>query len=182
MTNHLSRVFVPGVGLLALVLVMCLFAGWSVLADAGEEKKLVLDLDQLIQRAIANSPERGETLSDLANAQSELKQVRAAYYPQVETTALVGPVNDADLPEIRNGRIYDPSPDASFSSLGFFGRLDLTVTQPLYTFGKLSNRDRAATRGVAAAQSSVRKTENEIILKVSRLNYALILARGGVKA
>jgi len=92
---------------------------------------MVLNLSQLIDMAIAQSPEIRGIQSEIAAAKSDLDQVRAAYFPQLEGTILTGPVQDAKEPEVRNGRITDPSPALSTSSIGIFGRLDLTATQPL---------------------------------------------------
>jgi outer membrane protein TolC len=145
-----------------------------------KEEKVVLGLPELIQMAISKSPEIGEIQSDIAATKFDLEQVKSAYYPQLESTALVGPVQDAKLPQVVNGQITDPSPSLSLSSIGIFGRLDLTVTQPLYTFGKLSNRKEAASRGVRAKEFQVAEKKGQIVLRVKELYYALILARGGL--
>lgn len=149
---------------------------------AGEEKgkaeKLVLTLPQLIDMAIAKSPEMGETRSEIAATRSDLDQVKAAYYPQLESAAIIGPVNDARRPVVLGARIHDPSPD----TVGVFGRIDFTVAQPLYTFGKLSNRKEAASRGIRAKELKLVERKNEIVLRVKELYYALILARAGMDA
>lgn len=151
----------------------------------GEEPKkerIILSLPEIIQMAIAKSPEIGEVQSEIAGARSDLAQVKAAYYPQVESRAIFGPVQDAKEPEVRDGRITDPSPALSTSSIGLFGSLDLTVTQPVYTFGKLSNRKEAAARGIRAKEFQLDEKKAQIVLKVRELYYALILARGGVES
>jgi len=144
-------------------------------------ERTVLSLPELIDRAIAKSPEIGEIRSDIRSAQSDLAQVQGAYYPQLETTAMIGPVEDAKEPLVVNGRITDPSPAISASTIGIFGRLDLTMTQPIYTFGKLSNRKEAATRGVKAKEFQVDERKAQVSLRVKRLYYALVLARAGVE-
>jgi outer membrane protein TolC len=63
-----------------------------------------------------------------------------------------------------------------------FGRIDFTVAQPLYTFGKLSNRKEAASRGIRAKELKLVERKNEIVLRVKELYYALILARAGLDA
>jgi outer membrane protein len=151
-------------------------------AQKQKEEKLVLSLEQLIEMAIAKSPEIGETRSEISANQSDLEQVKAAYYPQLESTAIVGPVGDAERPAVRGTRIVDPSPSTSLDTIGVFGRIDFTVAQPLYTFGKLSNRKEAATRGIKAKEMKLVEKKNEIVLKVKELYYALILARAGVDA
>ncbi len=150
-------------------------------ATAGEEKekteKLVFSLQQLIERALAKSPEMGEARSEIAATRADLDQVRAAYYPQLESAAVLGPVNDAKRPMVLGTRIHDPSPD----SIGVFGRIDFTASQPLYTFGKLSNRKEAASRGVRAKELNLAEKRNEIVLRVKELYYALIAAREGLE-
>ncbi len=140
------------------------------------------DLEQLIARAIAESPEMGKAESELLAAQSSLDQVKAAYYPQLDSTAVVGPVQDAKAPVIVGNRIHDPSPGLDFSSIGIFGRLDFTVTQPVYTFGKLSNNKEAAQYGVAAKKIETDKVKDAIAYRVTQLYYALILARSEIDA
>ncbi|HUJ88962.1 MAG TPA: TolC family protein, partial [Syntrophorhabdales bacterium] len=144
-----------------------------------EGEKLVLSLEQVIQMALAKSPEVAGIKSEIGVARSELDQVDAAYYPQVESITTVGPVKDARRPVIIGDRITDPSPDLS---VGVFGSTDFAMTQPLYTFGKLSNRREAAARGLAAREIKQTQKENEIALRVKELYYALVLARAGVEA
>ena len=147
-------------------------------AGAQKEEKLLLNLEQLIEMAIAKSPELGETQSEIAASQSDLEQVKAAYYPQIESTAILGPVDNAKRPEVRGTRIIDPAD----GGIGIFGRLGFTVAQPVYTFGKLSNRKEAASRGVRAKELKIVGRKNEIVLQVKELYYALILARDGINS
>jgi outer membrane protein TolC len=168
---------------IALSLVMVIICSFVFIAHgAAEEKKenpekLVLTLHQLIDMAIAKSPGIGETQSEIAATRSDLDQVKAAYYPQLESAAVIGPVNDAKRPMVLGTRIHDPSPD----TVGVFGRVDFTVAQPLYTFGKLSNRKDAASRGVRAKELKLVERKNEIALRVKELYYALIVARAGAE-
>ena len=169
------------IALVLLVITICsaVFMAHEV---AGEEKgkaeKLVLTLPQLIDMASAKSPEMGETRSEIAATRSDLDQVKAAYYPQLESAAIIGPVNDARRPVVLGTRIHDPSSD----TVGVFGRIDFTAVQPLYTFGKLSNRKEAASRGIRAKELKLGERKNEIALRVKELYYALILARAGMDA
>ncbi len=147
----------------------------------GEEqqgKRLVLTLKHLIEMAISRSPEIGEAKSEIAGAWSDLDQAKAAYYPQMESTALIGPVDNAKRPAVRGTRIIDPSA----GGIGVFGRLDFAVAQPLYTFGKLSNREEAAGRGVRAMEFKLEEKKNEIALRVKQFYCALIVARAGIEA
>jgi len=173
-----SRVFT----LTAAAVVVAILLSSTAFGEKTRTGEQVLSLPEILQMAFDHSPELAATRSETAAARSDLAQVKAAYYPQVDVTAVAGPVNDAKTPVIRDNRITDPSPGLSLSSIGIFGRLDMTLTQPLYTFGKLSNREEAALHGVKATQLEAAKTKAEIALRVKRLYYALILARQGVAA
>lgn len=150
-------------------------------ADARLKKTAVLGLPDLIRMAIEKSPEIEGIRQDVSSARYDLEQAEAGYYPQIETTAVLGPARDAKEPLIVNGRITDPSPGLSFSSIGVFGRLDLTATQPLYTFGKLSNRREAAAKGVRAKEFQIDDEKGRIVVRIKELYYGLVLARSGLE-
>jgi outer membrane protein TolC len=151
-------------------------------AAAGENPKgkLVLGLQEVIARVIAQNPDIRAIESDILSSKYDLEQVKGGYYPQIDTTAVVGPVTDAKEPLVVDGRITDPSPGLSFSTVGIFGRLDLTATQPLYTFGKLSNRKDAATHGVRAKEFQIEDKKAQIVLRIKELYYGLIVAQLGL--
>ena len=86
------------------------------------------------------------------------KQATGGQLPQLDFAATGGPVNAAQVPTVAvvHNTGYLVSHDEP--GIGIFGSLDVTVTQPLYTFGKISNRKDAAALGVEA-QSAARETE-----------------------
>lgn len=143
--------------------------------------KKVLTLQQLVELAVARSPAVAISQSEVKSAKSDLKQVESAFYPQFDIFVVTGPAADADEPQVVNGRIIDPSSSGIFD-IGIFGRLDFTLMQPLYTFGKLSNRKQAALRGVKAKQVEIEQKEAEVVLRVKQLYYGMVLANQGVSA
>jgi len=66
--------------------------------------------------------------------------------------------------------------------VGIFGRLDFAITQPLYTFGKISNRKDAAALGVEARAAAREQRQNQIVLNVKELYYAYLIALQGKHA
>ena len=164
----------------AIVCAVLFFSLHGAAAGQVGGERVVLDLSQVIVMAISASPEMAEKRSEAASAKSDLAQAKAGYYPQLDTTAIAGPINDARRPEVVGGRIIDPS--SSQWSIGAFGRLDFAMTQPLYTFGKISNRRDAAAHGVDAREVQQVRTGNEIALRVKELYYALVLSRAGIEA
>lgn len=144
--------------------------------------RLVLGLSELINRAIACSPDIRALQSDVLSSRYELEQVKAGYYPRIDVTALAGPIDDAREPLVLNGRITDQSPGLTFGTIGIFGRLDLTATQPLYTFGKLSNRKEAALHGIRAKEFRIEDKKLQIALRMKELYYGMIVAKSGLDA
>lgn len=156
------------------------------------QEKVVLSLDKLIELAVEKSPELGEARQDVAIAESDLEQARAARYPQMDALAISGLVDAADRPIVvvsprpgpgdryLRGRIENPDWDPG--DPGPFGRLELTVIQPLYTFGKISNRIDAALKGVEVKKAAKEKTRGDVILRVKELYFSLLLAQQGKEA
>jgi outer membrane protein TolC len=136
--------------------------------------------------ALEKSPELQEAEQGVIVAQSELQQAKAGRWPQLDLTAIGGPVGDADEPivvvrrtgagDVSRGRIEDRDQD---SSVGVFGRLAVEVILPLYTFGKISNRIDAAGHGVEARRASKEKKRGAIIRDVKLLYYGLIVSLQG---
>jgi len=142
----------------------------------------ILTLPELIDLAVAHSPQIAGIKSETAAMRSDLDQVTAAYYPQFESTLITGPVSDATEPRVQNDRIIDPSPGFGDFELGVFGRLEFTLKQPVYTFGKLDNRKAAAQCGLRSQKHQIGLQRSEIVLMVKELYYALVLARQGLGA
>ncbi len=164
-----------------VVMMVWLGAGaGSAYAGSLQAAKRVLNLQQVIDLAVKHSPEVREVQSRVAMSREDLAQVEAAYLPQLDLKALAGPVTDAREPLVVGNKIKDPSPGTSLKHLGVFGRIDFTVTQPVYTFGKLSNRKEAAEHGVAAQKCSLDKKKGEISLRAKQLYYALVLSLSGL--
>lgn len=137
--------------------------------------------------ALDTAPELGEAEQDVKAAEADLSQAKAGQWAQMDVIGLGGPVNDADQPLIMGktnasglfrGRIVEQDEE----SIGIFGRLELVLVQPLYTFGKISNRQKAAARGVEVQRLAREKKQGDVILGVKELYYALVVALQGKEA
>jgi len=136
------------------------------------KQKLILDLNQCIKRAIEVSPEIGESWYEEGVYAAKKSQADSAVYPQIELLATTGP-----SPRARGDQISSPD-DASRPTInGIFGIVDVTLIQPLYTFGKISGYREAASSGIRVAKAGVDKKTSEIILRTKELYYSLLLAR-----
>lgn len=162
-------------------------ASQHVLADGPR----VLGLDQLIHMALETSPEIKEADQDIVAAEGDLAQARAAQWAQLDALAIAGAVDSAEKPVVKIGPrlrtmggtwVTTIEKGEEDGHLGPFGRLDLTIIQPLYTFGKISSRKEAAYHGVEAQRAAREKKKGEVILRVKELYFALLLAQQGKEA
>ncbi len=190
-----GRVCVMVFSLCIIVCLILTFTSSSLAAETKQKKQVeTLNLQQLIDLALQNSPELAAIKAGVKAAESEVKQAKGGYFPQLDVDGIIGPVNDAEKPYVEvdptkltsNGKyigeIVENTPNDELHGVNIFGRLELTITQPIFTFGKISNRYKAALEGLGAVKSEIDKKKGEIILKVKELYYALVLANMGSEA
>ena len=143
----------------------------AAIAAAGPVK---LTLPQLTARAIAG-PRGQMAASDTDAARARVDEANAAQLPKAVGTSFF-----TISPEIR---CVDPActmtAPAGFAwqFSGVFGGASLTVTQPVYTFGKIANAKDAAEKGVAAQVALEAETQGDIALDAAKAYYGLKLAR-----
>jgi outer membrane protein len=147
----------------------------------------VLGLNQMILMALEKSPEMKEADQDISAAQSELAQAKAGQWAQLDMFGATGPSQNADLPtvlsqSIGGGKYLGQITNNDKTSVGIFGTLDMVVTQPLFTFGKISHRQDAASFGVEAQKAAKEKKRAQVVLNIKELFYGMIVAKQGVGA
>lgn len=142
-------------------------------AYAQDNQKVILTLDQCIKKAIEVSPEIGESRYEEEVYKSKKLQADSAVYPQIEVLAITGP-----SPEAKREYI-SPSINTSVATTvnGIFGSADVTLIQPIYTFGKISSYREAASSGIKVAKAGVEKKTSDIVLRIKEMYYGLLLAK-----
>jgi outer membrane protein len=127
------------------------------------------DLASCVKRAIEVSPSIQAAEADIEIAEVQLGQAKAArFLPKFDLTWIVGP-----SPEARGDGLNGES---SWQNLSVFSRAELSLVQPLYTFGKLAAAQNAASGGVRARLAGLDKSRHELELKVAQAYYLLMLA------
>lgn len=157
---------------MTLQIVLLLFFAAPLFAAEAQQGKLVLSLDDCIRRALIASPSLGESSADIELAEAKLDEAKAHRFPQIELLGLMGPVSQA-----RGNQVYSQDRIDHLHGITIFARGDATVVQPLYTFGKISERMTAASHGIEVDRAKKVQKENEITLKVKEYYYGLLLAR-----
>ncbi len=151
-------------------------------ACPATEPSKTFTLGELIRMALETSPKLRMAEQDILAAKSEYKEAKGGGLPQVDVSALTGPMENATFPTVnlKTGQII--SHDKGTWSIGIFGDLDLVISQPIYAFGKITDRQEAAALGVEASKDARAAQRNKTVLDVKRLYYAYLIARQGRQA
>jgi len=158
----------PGLrfGALLLAAVLLIF---SARAAALAE---TLTLKEAISKAVAAAPEIGEARADIDLASAKLAEAKGHRLPQIDFLGLTGPV-----PSARGDQVRSPDSINDTGDLTWFERGDVTLVQPIYTFGKIRHAMSAARHGIEVERARLEQRQNEIALKVKEYYYGVLLAR-----
>jgi len=131
------------------------------------------DLAGCIRAALQNDPDLDAVAADLAGARARLAEAQAGRLGRGEYTQLLGFVNQA-----HGNPVFSPdNKNAVFTGLGPFTRLDLDLSVPLWTFGKLDAALRAAQEGLESERARGETKRAEVIMRTKQLYYSLLLSR-----
>lgn len=143
-----------------------------VLTGPVSAAQQTLTLKECIERALVHAPELGEAQADIQLVGAKLDEAKGNRLPQVDFLGLTGPV-----PRARGNQVSSPDSINSTDSFGWFERGDLTVVQPIYTFGKITHSMSAAKHGIEVEKARQVQKRNEIAVKVQEYYYGVLLAR-----
>ncbi len=133
-----------------------------------------LTLAEVIAKALA-SPKAQMAEGDRAAAAARIDEADAARLPRIKATAFT-----TLSPEITcdNADCTQTSPrNYAFKFSGVFGSAQLDVTQPLFTFGKITHARRAARAGLDAQQALADETAGDLAVDAARAYWGVKVAR-----
>jgi outer membrane protein len=151
--------------------------------------------EECIQTALKNRPELEFANLDIAYAEQQIKEAQSYYYPRVnvnagythfneplrintkiDVSALTAPVNKVGsqfgLPELPLA-IYENFTAGKKDLLA----LNVDVTQPIYTFGRIDEAVKQARIGRSIAVNQKEKKRAEIVFEVKKGYYQFLVAR-----
>lgn len=143
----------------------------QVLRAQEPAAKEVYTLKDLIRRALATSPELRQFQRGAEVAMAKKDQADAGRLPQIELTAVVGP-----SPRARGSIVDSPDRKDSPTVDNVFERVEMTLVQPLYTFGKITGYRDAATEGVKVEKAKIEEKASDVILRIKELYFGRLLA------
>lgn len=133
-----------------------------------------LTLEQVIAKALA-SPKAQMAEGDRAAAAARIDEADAARLPRIKATAFgtLSPDISCDTPDCTH-----TSPENfAFRFSGLFGSAQLDITQPLFTFGKITHARRAARAGLDAQKALADEAAGDLAVDAARAYWGLKLAR-----
>ncbi len=170
--RHAAAHCLARVRLLLAILLLC----------AGAAQAAPLTLAQLIERARARDPRVKEARAQLRWFKAKYDEARWAWFPRLETWALVG----GPTPEARNDGMGGPPStpatrlyDLDFGEPGAMFRAGAEAVLPVYTFGKLDALEQMGAKGVEVGLALEARAEDEAELQVSQAYWGYCLAQAG---
>ena len=144
----------------------------EVVAPVPNSPKLTLE--QVIDKAV-NSPKAQMALSDLDGAAARVDEADSARLPKGKLTAFgtISPEIRCDTPDC----IQTNPKNFALRFSGFFGSAQLDITQPLYTFGKISHARAAARAGVDAQRALADEVAGDLAVDAAKAYWGLKAAR-----
>ncbi|HTP27731.1 MAG TPA: TolC family protein, partial [Anaeromyxobacteraceae bacterium] len=133
-----------------------------------------LDLDTALALSASRSDEVAIKQADVVSAHADESLAHAArYVPNANLNFILAP-----SPEAR-GTVNQPvvGTNRSFGGLRPFGRVDVNVIQPLYTWGRLDAASEAAAAGVRGKEELATDTMSQVQFRVTQLYWGVSLAR-----
>ncbi|MBI5507469.1 MAG: TolC family protein [Deltaproteobacteria bacterium] len=143
-------------------------------APPAADAATTLSLADLLQSTARHNPLLTASRHDVEVAEAEQESVAGRSLPTVSALLFGGPT-----PAAHGDAVTSTTPVSDYGyvlqNLGPFFRAELTITEPLYTFGKLTAAHRAAAElvGVREAQAVVAKWT--AVTEVKSVYYGLVL-------
>jgi outer membrane protein TolC len=141
---------------------------------AAEAHKLTLD--QVIDRALA-SPRADMNDGDREAAAARVDEADAARLPRIKATAFGTISPDIKCTDAMQLCLTTAPKNFALKFSGFFGGAQLDVTQPLFTFGKISHARSAARAGLDAQNALADEAAGDLASDAARAYWGLKLAR-----
>jgi outer membrane protein TolC len=133
-----------------------------------------LSLDELTRMA-RSGPRADAARFATRQAEAQVIEAGGARFPRFELRALAAPSPDIDC--IDPNCTMTSTNDATLDLAGAYGSVEITLAQPLFTFGKLSAARDGARSAAAAARRQEGSVAGDLEVDAARAYYGLKLAR-----
>ncbi|MGA2262782.1 MAG: TolC family protein [Acidobacteriota bacterium] len=148
----------------------------------GQSPPATLTLSDAVRLALERNPEVLVAREQLEELKGKITEVRADAYPQVTLQGYGLRLRD---PSILNSASFDKLPDEFRSALvptsaNLFD-VGLTVTQPLYTAGKVGTAIKLAVEGQREKEAALEAVRQRVAFRVFQAFHDLLLAQANLE-
>ncbi len=154
-----------------LICVFCFFISFSLLAKPDTTSTLTLSLQDCISAALQKSAKIQEAEAIVQEYQGRLQEVQSLYYPKLKILSYISPMFQI------TGNALQADVDRDYSSWGPYYHLEAILSQPLYSFGRISAGENAAKERMLVEKARVREAKNMVALEVSKMYYLYLYAK-----
>ena len=138
-----------------------------------------LNADDCVALAVKVSPTVAEATGRVHEFEARLREIESVWYPKLSGMAFVAPAFTV------RGNGFDPHPEIRWKSprdWGPYTSLELTLAQPIYSFGRVAAGTEAARARTAVEQARLEEAGQAVALEVRRLYYTRLFALSMVPA
>ncbi len=139
-------------------------------ADETPNKTTIvtLSLNEALKLLETQNPELKTKHTAIVQAEATISKAEAAKYPKAFSQSILSPIFEAKGDALRSENDLD--------HWGIWAQNTLTLIQPVYTFGKISNFEQAAQKAKKAAEAQFDQNKNKKIYDFKALFFGAILA------
>jgi len=130
-----------------------------------------------VARALRQNPQLAAARAVEAQSEARGKQADAAQFPAVSLILGVGPSQKATLVPGTGAQSEENAYKHYFRDLSVAFGGQAQVLQPLYTFGKISERQKAAAHELSARKAQTEMTSAQLAVTVAQLYEGFLYAR-----
>jgi len=151
------------------VIMLLLLSGALLTNALSAQGTASYSLREAVTFAIQHNSEIQESIATANTGLADLNKARANLYPKISLTSIAAPMYKVE------GNALNYNTD--YGKWGYYLNNKASLIQPLYTFGKLKNYNRAAELGVQIKKMDVRNKTNEVAYNVKKYYFSLQYAK-----
>jgi outer membrane protein TolC len=140
----------------------------------------VLTFDEAVARALESNQALKATESQVRVGQGRVAEARTAFLPNVDLAFLYTPAQRFPLIQIPAG-VFGPDPQTFEAGFTRQNIMQLEVTQPIYTGGRLASTYSIQAAAFDAARHELDRARQALRLQVVQAFYAVLLHEQGVR-
>jgi len=158
----------------SMVLFVCALAQLASAEEPAQPKVLRCNYATCLERAMRRSPLLAAAGMSLDLYEAKAREAHAIAYPRLTATGFA-----SALPRLKPGTNGDNVfADYDFADWGPLLLGELSVSQPVYTFGKIATLRRLAAQGVQIGHATRKIAADELRFQLAKAYWGLVMVNG----